>query len=87
MNDLSDFSRLLIFLYFNVKHALIIFILLHRERNGTEPVEQFFGHRAGANCEDRGFIEQRLRSTDFQDVSLVDDGYAVAECLHIGKLV
>src|SRR6266516_841918 len=87
MNNLSDICRLLIFLYFNIEQAWIIFILPHGERYRTEPVEQFFTDRVDAHLEDRGFIEQRLRSADFQDASLVDDSYAVAERFHVGKLM
>src|SRR5207248_5416411 len=87
MNDLSDICRLLISLYLNIEQAWIIFILPHSERYRTEPVEQFFVDEVGAHLQDRGFIKQRLRSANFQDASLVDDGYAIAERFHVGKLM
>src|SRR6266446_2875214 len=87
MDDLSDICRLLILLHFNVEHTWIIFILPHGKRYRTEAVQQLFVDRVGAYLEGRGFIEQRLRRTDFQDATLVDNRYAVTQRFHVGQLM
>lgn len=87
MNNLSDICCLLIMLYFNIELAGIILILPNCQGYGTEPVEQLFIYRVDAYREDGGLIKQRLRSTDFQDASFVDDGYAITKRFYVGELV
>src|SRR5579883_1932399 len=87
MHNLGDVCRLLVMLPLDIKHVRLILILPHGPRYRTESVKQFFAHRIDAHLKDGRLVEEQLGRANLENAPLVDNGYAVAQRLHVGKLV